>query len=106
MKETFRKLKEICTTTPILASAEFAKPFKLLTDACMLELVAIQYQSQDGVDHVIPYASRSFSKTEHKYLAHKLEFLALKWAVMEQSMITCMAIILLYIQIIIPSHMS
>ena len=38
----------------------------------------------DGVDHVIGYASRSLSKTKHKYLAHKLEFLALKWAVTEQ----------------------
>ena len=36
------------------------------------------------VDCIIGYASRSLSKTEHKYPAHKLEFLALKWAVMEQ----------------------
>ena len=42
------------------------------------------YQNQDGVDRVIRYASRSLSKTEHKYPAHKLEFLALKGAVIEQ----------------------
>ena len=36
-----------------------------------------------GLDHVIVYASRACSKTEYKYLAHKLEFLALKWAIME-----------------------
>ena len=40
--------------------------------------------NQDGVDHVIAYASRSISKTEYKYLAHKLEFLVLKWAITEQ----------------------
>ena len=45
---------------------------------------AILYQNQDGVDCIIDYASRSLSKTKHKYLAHKLEFLALKWAIMEQ----------------------
>ena len=28
--------------------------------------------------------SRSLSWTEHQYLAHKLEFQALKWAIMEQ----------------------
>ena len=30
------------------------------------------------------YASRSVSKTESNYPAHKLEFLALKWAVCEK----------------------
>ena len=30
-EEAFRKLKEICTTTPILAYADFSKPFKLHT---------------------------------------------------------------------------
>ena len=49
-----------------------------------MELGAILYQNQDGVAHIIGYASRSLSKTEHKYLPHKLEFLALKWAIMEQ----------------------
>ena len=33
---------------------------------------------------MIAYASRSVSKTESNYPAHKLEFLALKWAVCEK----------------------
>ena len=33
---------------------------------------------------VIAYASRSVTKTESKYPAHKLEFLALKWAICEK----------------------
>ena len=33
---------------------------------------------------VIGYVSRALSKTEHKYPAHKLEFLSLKWAITEQ----------------------
>ena len=67
-----------------MAYADFSKPFKLHTDACTLGLGAILFQNQEGVDHVIGYASRSLSKTAHKYLAHKLEFLALKLAIMEQ----------------------
>ena len=43
------------------------------------------YQKQDdGTFHVIAYASRSLSKTEKNYNAHKLEFLALKWAITER----------------------
>ena len=33
---------------------------------------------------MIAYASRSLNKAERRYDAHKLEFLALKWAVMDQ----------------------
>ena len=33
---------------------------------------------------MIAYASRSVSKSESHYPAHKLEFLALKWAVCEK----------------------
>ena len=77
-EETIRKLKEICTTTPILPYADISKPLKLHTDACILGLGAILYQNQDGVDCVIGYASRFLSKTECKYPAHKLEFLALE----------------------------
>ena len=83
-KEAFRELKEICTTPPILAYADFSKPFKLHTVSCTLGLGAILYQNQNEVDWGIGYASRFLSKTEHKYLAHKLEFLALKWAITEQ----------------------
>ena len=35
-QNAFENLKESCTTTPILAYADFAKPFKLHTDASVL----------------------------------------------------------------------
>ena len=35
-KVAFRKLKEICTSTPFLAYADFSKPFKLHTGTCTL----------------------------------------------------------------------
>ena len=36
------------------------------------------------MDAIIAYASRSQTNTESHYLAHKLEFLTLKWAVVEK----------------------
>ena len=46
--EAFDKLKELCTTTPILAYADFRKPFKLHTDASDLVLRAVLYQVSGG----------------------------------------------------------
>ena len=74
----------MCTTTPILAYADFEKPFKLHADASFLGLGTLLYQVQDGVDKVIRYASRSLMKLEAKYPVHKLEFLCLKWAIIKQ----------------------
>ena len=48
-------------------------------------LGAVLYQTrEDSTKAVIAYASRSLSKAESHYPAHKLEFLALKWAVVEK----------------------
>ena len=52
-EEAFDKLKELCTTTPILAYANFGKPFKLHTDVSVLGLGAVLYQVQDGAEKVI-----------------------------------------------------
>ena len=83
-QHTFDNLKELCTTTPILAYADFVKPFKLHTNASVLGLGTVLYQVHDGVEKVISYASRSLTKSETKYPVHKLEFLCLKWAITEQ----------------------
>ena len=83
-QETFDKLKELCTNTPILAYANFGKPFKLHTDMSVLGLGAILYQEQDGVKKVISLASQSLSKLESKHPIHNLEFLCLKWAITDQ----------------------
>ena len=74
----------MCTSTPILAYAEFGKPLKLHTDASVLSLGAVLYQEQDGVEKVISYVSQLLSKSESKYPIHKLEFLCLKLAITEQ----------------------
>ena len=81
----FDDLKALCTTAPILEYTNFSKPFKLHTDACGMGLGAVPCLTwEDGTETVIPYASRSLSKAKSHYPAHKLEFLALKWAVVEK----------------------
>ncbi len=71
----------MCCNAPVLAYADFSKPFVLHIDASINGLGAVLYQNQDGLDLVIAYASKSLSKSEKNYPAHKLECLALKWAV-------------------------
>ena len=54
-------------------------------DASEKGLGAVLYQLQDnGTFRVIAYASRTLSKSERNYDAHKLEFLALKWSVTQR----------------------
>ena len=83
-QQAFKQLKQLCSQTPILAYANYKKPFKLHTDASEKGLGAVLYQLQDdGTNHVIAYASRTLSKSEKNYDALMLEFLALKWSVTE-----------------------
>ena len=83
-EEAFQTLIEKCTTAPILGYADFSLPFELHIDASGIGLGAILYQKQEGKKRVIAYASRTLSHSEARYPAHKLEFLALKWALTDQ----------------------
>ena len=80
----FEHLKELCVSTPLLAYSDYQLPFILHTDSRSEGLGAVLYQKQEGKLRVIAYALRSVSKSESNYSAHKLEFLALKWAVCEK----------------------
>ena len=80
----FEHLKKLCISTPILAYPDYKLPFVLHTDSSSEGLGAVLYQKQNEKPRVIAYASRSVSKSESDYPAHKLEFLALKWAVCEK----------------------
>ena len=82
--DSFNKLKELLTSPPILAYADYKLPFEVHTDASSSGLGAILYQHQDGQSRVIAYASRNLKPSEANYPAHKLEFLALKWAVCDK----------------------
>ena len=84
-KESFDTLKAICSECPVLAYADYTKPFVLHTDASTMGLGVVLYQKQeDGKERVIAYASHNLNKSERSYDAHKLEFLALKWAITDR----------------------
>ena len=72
------------TTASVLAFTDYTKPYVLHTDASGDGLGAVLYQKQEGLERVIAYASRGLSNAERNYPAHKLEFLALKWAACEK----------------------
>ena len=84
-REAFDCLKVACLQAPILAFPDFNKPFLLETDASGRDLGAVLSQKQaDGRYHPIAYASHVMNETKQRYHSNKQEFLALKWAVMEQ----------------------
>ena len=83
-EDAFKALIGKLTTAPILGFANPRKPYVLHTDASLHGLGAALYQEQDGEMRVIAYASRGLSNCERRYPTHKLEFLALKWAVTDK----------------------
>ncbi len=80
----FDVIKQKLSSPPVLAYADFTKPFIVNTDASSDGLGAVLYQEQDGHERVIAYASRGLRPAERNYPAHKLEFLCLKWALTDK----------------------
>ena len=83
-QEAFDTIIEKLTSPPVLAYADYTKPFVLNIDASGDGLGAVLYQEHDGIERVIAYASRGLRANECNYPAHKLEFLALKWSVCDK----------------------
>ena len=83
-QSAFVLLIDKLTAPPILAFPDFTKTFSLHIDASFKGLGAVLYQEQDNKERVIAYASRGLKNSERNYPAHKLEFLALKWAITDR----------------------
>ena len=82
--KAFDMLKRACMNSPVLAFADYTKEFLLETDASKEGLGAVLSQKQeDGQFHLVAYGSRLLTMHEKNYHSTKLEFLALKWAIME-----------------------
>lgn len=78
-------LNDICCRErpPILAYPDLSIPFKLHTLAWQKGIGAVLFQEQNRIERVIAYASKGLSHSERNYPIHKLEFSALKCAIIE-----------------------
>ena len=82
--EAFQALKQACMNSPVLAFANYTKDFLPEIDASKEGLGAVLSQKQeDGQFHLVAYGSQVITTHEKNYHSTKLEFLALKWAIME-----------------------
>lgn len=73
----FDKLKELLTTTPLLAMPNDTDTFVLDTDASQYAIGAVLSQIQEGVERPVAYASRKLSKAEVNYCVTRKELLAI-----------------------------
>ncbi|KAI4889661.1 hypothetical protein NFI96_000231 [Prochilodus magdalenae] len=79
-------LKEALLTRVVLAHPDFSRPFILSTDASSDGLGAVLSQVIPGEERARPiaFASKSLNRAQSRYPAHRLEFLALKWAICDK----------------------
>ncbi|CAM5084500.1 unnamed protein product, partial [Natator depressus] len=83
-ERAFREIITCLTHAPVLVFADPSKPFILHPDASLEGLGAVLYQEVEGKHKPVAFASRGLSDSETRYPTHKLEFLALKWAITEK----------------------
>ena len=84
MWEAINILKRKVQFTPVLVFPDFHKPFLLEMDACNEGLGAVLSQKQsDGCYHPVAFGSHSLTLSEKNYHSSKLEFLMMKWSIME-----------------------
>ena len=72
------------THAPVLAFADSAKHYILHVDASLNGLGAVLNQEYPEGIRPVAFASRKLSQAERNYPVHQLEFLALKWAVVDK----------------------
>ena len=85
-REAFRVLKHDLMHSVTLAHPDFDSPFILAVDASFDGLGAVLSQvPPDGkIARPVAFASKTLSNSQLNYPAHRLEFLALKWAVCDK----------------------
>lgn len=80
----FEELKRRLTQAPVLSFANPQLPYVLHVDASQEGLGGVLYQDQGEGLKPVAFISRSLTPSERHYPVHKLEFLALKWAVVDK----------------------
>ncbi|CAN6704237.1 unnamed protein product [Malus baccata var. baccata] len=78
--ESFKQLKELLTTAPIIVPPDWSLPFELMCDASNYALGAVLGQRKDKRPHVIYYASRTLNDAQLNYSTTEKELLAVVFA--------------------------
>ena len=82
--EAINILKRKVQSMPVLVFPDFDKPLLLEMDVSKEGLGAVLSQKQsDGCYHPVAFGSHSLTPLEKNYHSSKLEFLTLKWSIME-----------------------
>lgn len=82
--DAFKSIKHRLTNAPVLAFADPSKPYVLYVDASLAGLGTVLYQEHPEGLRPVAFASRKLSSSERNYPIHQLEFLSLKWAIVEK----------------------
>ncbi|XP_062372262.1 retrovirus-related Pol polyprotein from transposon 412 isoform X1 [Sardina pilchardus] len=80
----FREIIRRLTNAPVLAFADPNKPYVLHIDASLKGLGAVLNQVHPEGLRPVAFASRGLNAAEQRYHILQLEFLALKWAVVDK----------------------
>jgi exodeoxyribonuclease III len=81
-REAFDNVRAALVRDPILQHPKWDRPFEIHCDGCPSGLGATLVQKDDeGIEHVICYASRVTRKNERNYHQYQCEALALYWSV-------------------------
>ncbi len=85
-RTAFETLKQDLLHSVTLAHPDFIHPFILSVDASFDGIGAVLSQVPPGekIARPVAFASKTLSKSQMNYPAHRLEFLALKWAVCDK----------------------
>ncbi|CAN6560283.1 unnamed protein product [Malus baccata var. baccata] len=79
-EKTFKHLKEMLTSAPIIRPPDWSIPFELMCDASDYALGAVLGQRKDKQLHVIYYASRTLNDAQLNYSTTEKELLAVVFA--------------------------
>ena len=74
---SFRDIKDLLSSSPVLRLPDISKPFVLRTDASATALGAILLQYHDDLAHPVAYASRKLLEREINYSTIERECLAI-----------------------------
>ncbi|CAM8905405.1 unnamed protein product [Rhodiola kirilowii] len=79
-KEAFNELKKALTSTPVIQTPDWKKPFEIMCDASNFAVGAVLGQKIDTKAGVIYYASRTLDPAQRNYSTTEKELLAVVFA--------------------------